>query len=75
MVPLELERAGGYKKHLRSFKFVGDSGVYHFPWMAKQPVPDWRAWSKAHGMDWGAKAKSVARDGPAKAPTRKVART
>jgi 3-methyladenine DNA glycosylase Tag len=69
-VILELERAGGFRKHLRSFddyedlakdlkkrfKFVGDSGVYHFLWTVKQPVPDWRAWAKAHGNDWGEKA-------------------
>ena len=87
-VLLELERVGGFKKHLRSFddyetlatdlkkrfKFVGDSGVYHFLWTVKQPVPDWRAWSKAHGMDWGAKAKTVARGGRAKAPTVVAAR-
>jgi 3-methyladenine DNA glycosylase Tag len=67
---LAVERAEGFKKHLRSFpdyealakdlkkrfKFVGDSGVYHFLWTVKHPVPDWREWSKAHGLDWGAKA-------------------
>jgi len=61
---LELERAGGYKKHLRSFadhedlakdlrkrfKFVGDSGLYHFLYTVKHPVPDWRPWATAHGM-------------------------
>jgi Methyladenine glycosylase len=69
---LVLERAGGFKKHLRSFpeyealatdlkkrfKFVGDSGVYHFLWTVKQPVPDWHEWSRAHGMNWDAKAKA-----------------
>jgi hypothetical protein len=69
---LALERAGGFKKHLRSFpeyetlatdlkkrfKFVGDSGVYHFLWTVKQPVPDWRDWSRAHGMNWEAKVKA-----------------
>src|SRR2546421_13072898 len=68
---LALERAGGFKKHLKSipeyedlatdlkkrFKFVGDSGVYHFLWTVKHPVPDWREWSRAHGKDWEAKAK------------------
>ena len=66
-VILELEREEGFKKHLRSFddyedlatdlkkrfKFVGDSGAYHFLWTVKHPVPDWRAWAKAHGMNWG----------------------
>jgi 3-methyladenine DNA glycosylase Tag len=69
---LALERAGGFKKHLKSFpeyealasdlkkrfKFVGDSGVYHFLWTVKQPVPEWREWSRAHGMDWEAKLKA-----------------
>ena len=70
---LALERAGGFKKHLKSFpdyetlatdlkkrfKFVGDSGVYHFLWTVKHPVPDWRDWSRAHGKDWEAKAKAT----------------
>jgi hypothetical protein len=69
-VILELERSGGFRKHLKSFdeyedlardlkkrfKFVGDSGV-HFLWTVRYPVPDWRAWSKAHGIDWGSKAR------------------
>ncbi len=69
---LALERAGGFKKHLKSFpdyeslatdlkkrfKFVGDTGVYHFLWTVKQPVPDWRDWSRAHGKDWEAKVKA-----------------
>ena len=67
---LALERTEGFKKHLRSFdeyedlakdlkkrfKFVGDSGVYHFLWTVKQPVPEWHAWAKAHGLNWGEKA-------------------
>jgi hypothetical protein len=24
----------------------------------KHPVPDWRAWSRAHGKDWEAKTKT-----------------
>ena len=69
---LELERAGGFKKHLKSFgdyedlatdlkkrfKFVGDSGVYHFLWTVKEPVPDWHKWSRDHGMNWEAKVKA-----------------
>jgi DNA-3-methyladenine glycosylase I len=61
---LELERAGGFKTHLKSFddyeqlakdlkkrfKFVGDSGMYHFLWTVKNPVPEWRDWAKAHGI-------------------------
>jgi 3-methyladenine DNA glycosylase Tag len=66
-VLLDLERNGGFRKHLRSFdeyedlatdlkkrfKFVGDSGAYHFLWTVSHPVPDWRKWAKAHGMSWG----------------------
>jgi 3-methyladenine DNA glycosylase Tag len=72
---LSLERADGFKKHLGSFpdyeslasdlkkrfKFVGDSGVYHFLWTVKHPVPDWRAWSRAHGKDWEAKVRASGR--------------
>ena len=75
---LELERAGGVRKHLRSFddyetlasdlkkrfKFVGDSGMYHFLWTVRQPVPDWRAWAKAHGLTWGEKTRPVKRAKP-----------
>ena len=71
---LSLERAGGFKKHLRSFteyedlatdlkkrfKFVGDSGVYHFLGTVKQPVPEWREWARAHGMNWEEKVKASA---------------
>jgi 3-methyladenine DNA glycosylase Tag len=69
---LALERAGGFKKHLKSFpeyealasdlkkrfKFVGDSGAYHFLWTVKHPVPDWHDWSRAHGMNWEEKMKA-----------------
>lgn len=68
-VLLELERAGGFKKHLRSFadyeelasdlkkrfKFVGDMGTYHFLWTVKHPVPEWHKWSKEHGIGDGRK--------------------
>ena len=68
---LELEREGGFKKHLRSFddyeelatdlkkrfKFVGDSGIYHFLWTVKHPVPDWHDWAKTHGMGPDGKPK------------------
>ena len=67
---LDLERDGGFRKHLRSFgdyedlatdlkkrfKFVGDSGTYHFLWTVSHPVPEWHSWAKAHGMSWGDKA-------------------
>jgi 3-methyladenine DNA glycosylase Tag len=67
---LDLERGGGFRKHLRSFddyeelaadlkkrfKFVGDSGTYHFLWTVSHPVPDWRVWAKVHGITWAGKA-------------------
>jgi 3-methyladenine DNA glycosylase Tag len=83
-VLLDLERDGGFRKHLRSFdeyedlatdlkkrfKFVGDSGAYHFLWTVSHPVPDWRKWAKAHGMSWGQKtgAKPRARSRGRSAP-------
>jgi 3-methyladenine DNA glycosylase Tag len=66
---LDLERDGGFRRHLRSFdeyeelatdlkkrfKFVGDSGTYHFLWTVSHPVPDWHDWATAHGISWGEK--------------------
>lgn len=83
---LEVERAGGFKKHLRSFddyeelatdlkkrfKFVGDSGIYHFLWTVKHPVPDWHEWARAHGMSWG---EDKAAKRPATGRTRKAPAT
>ncbi len=80
---LDLERGGGFRKHLRSFgdyeelatdlkkrfKFVGDSGTYHFLWTVSHPVPDWHEWATAHGMSWGEKAQ------PQKATTMKPTTT
>jgi 3-methyladenine DNA glycosylase Tag len=86
---LDLERNGGIKKHLRSFddyeelatdlkkrfKFVGDSGMYHFLWTVKHPVPEWHAWAKTHGMDWGNRAKAKTKGkAPAKARARAKSR-
>jgi 3-methyladenine DNA glycosylase Tag len=87
---LDLERNGGFRKHLRSFddyeelatdlkkrfKFVGDSGTYHFLWTVRHPVPDWHEWAKDHGMTWGEKPATT-RSAPKKAatPTRKAAAT
>ncbi len=79
---LELERGGGFKKHLRSFsdyealasdlkkrfKFVGDSGVYHFLWTVKHPVPDWHDWAKAHGMDDRGRRRKAGSGRVARAP-------
>ncbi len=78
---LELERSGGFKRHLGSFgdyealatdlkkrfKFVGDSGAYHFLYTVSHPVPDWRDWAKAHGMNWG-RGKAAAPKRPARSP-------
>jgi 3-methyladenine DNA glycosylase Tag len=80
---LDLERDGGFRKHLRSFddyeelatdlkkrfKFVGDSGTYHFLWTVSHPVPEWHAWAKAHGITWGDKGA------PKKAATTKTTKT
>src|SRR5881628_1751451 len=86
---LDLERAEGFKRHLGSFgnyeelatdlkkrfKFVGDSGAYHFLYTVSHPVPDWRDWAKAHGMNWGGNGseKAAAGDG-ARAAARTTAR-
>ena len=90
---LDLERGGGFRKHLRSFddyeelatdlkkrfKFVGDSGTYHFLWTVSHPVPDWHDWAKAHGMSWGEKAEpktaTPAKSTRVKSTTRKRATT
>lgn len=87
---LDLERGGGFRKHLRSFddyeelatdlkkrfKFVGDSGTYHFLWTVSHPVPDWRSWAKAHGISWGdGAAPKKARASGRKATVRKRAAT
>ena len=85
---LELERGGGFKKHLKSFddyeelatdlkkrfKFVGDSGMYHFLWTVKHPVPEWHAWAKAHGLSWGEKV-TLKKTPKAKAKATKTTRT
>jgi 3-methyladenine DNA glycosylase Tag len=88
-VILDLERDGGFRKHLRSFddyeelatdlkkrfKFVGDSGTYHFLWTVSHPVPEWHDWAKAHGISWGDKATSKGsarrQAGPKRAATAK----
>jgi 3-methyladenine DNA glycosylase Tag len=83
---LDLERGGGFRKHLRSFddyeelatdlkkrfKFVGDSGTYHFLWTVSHPVPDWHLWAKAHGMSWGDKAAPKKAKTAARKPTKRT---
>ena len=80
---LDLERDGGFRKHLRSFddyeelatdlkkrfKFVGDSGTYHFLWTVSHPVPDWHEWAKDHGITWGKNAATVRKKTTAKRKT------
>ena len=58
---LDLDKEyGGFRKYLRSFKdfdalvkdmrkrfkFLGDSGCYHFLYVVKEKVPDWHVWMK-----------------------------
>ncbi|HUQ41619.1 MAG TPA: DNA-3-methyladenine glycosylase I [Candidatus Limnocylindrales bacterium] len=59
-----IEREMGFKKYLRSFddyeslekdlkkrfKFLGPSGIYHFLWSVKQPVPEFAVWARSRGM-------------------------
>jgi 3-methyladenine DNA glycosylase Tag len=68
---LAIEREMGFKKYLRSFddydalekdlhkrfKFLGPSGIYHFLWSVKQPVPEWHTWAKERGMVPGSRKK------------------
>jgi 3-methyladenine DNA glycosylase Tag len=84
---LDLERGGGFRKHLRSFddyeelatdlkkrfKFVGDSGTYHFLWTVSHPVPDWHVWAKAHGISWGDDKAAPTKAAQRKAAPRKAA--
>src|SRR5712691_443635 len=81
---LAVERAQGFKKHLSSFadyetlatdlkkrfKFVGDSGAYHFLYTVSHPVPDWREWAKAHGKNWGGDGADKAKGAPARGAAR-----
>src|SRR2546423_6950904 len=77
---LALERAGGFKKHLKSlpeyeelatdlkkrFKFVGDSGVYHFLWTVKHPVPEWRGRGRGAGGGRGGEGEGGGAAGEAR---------
>lgn len=59
---IELEREyGSFKKYLNSlgdfdsivkalrkdFKFLGESGCYHFLYVVREPVPDWHEWRES----------------------------
>jgi 3-methyladenine DNA glycosylase Tag len=68
---LALEKGGGFRKHLRSFpdypalekdlkkrfKFLGPSGIYHFLYSIKYPVPDWHEWAAERGIVPGQRTK------------------
>jgi 3-methyladenine DNA glycosylase Tag len=59
---LALEKEGGFRAYLRSqptyealvadmrkrFKFLGESGVYHFLYVVCEPVPTWDEWMASH---------------------------
>ena len=59
---LTLEKDGDFVEYLRSkpsyealvadmkkrFKFLGDSGIYHFLYVVREPVPSWESWMKHH---------------------------
>jgi DNA-3-methyladenine glycosylase I len=59
---LALEKHGGFRAYLRSqpsyealvadmrkrFKFLGDSGIYHFLYVVREPVPSWEDWMSSH---------------------------
>ena len=62
ILALEKTTPGGFVGYLRSiptypalvadmkkrFKFLGDSGIYHFLYVVREPVPDWDSWMKDH---------------------------
>jgi 3-methyladenine DNA glycosylase Tag len=59
---LMLEKEVGFRAYLRSkpsyealvadmrkrFKFLGESGIYHFLYVVKEPVPAWEDWMASH---------------------------
>lgn len=62
MEVLERDHPGGFRGYLRShdtyealakdmkkrFSFLGDSGVYHFLYVVREPVPSWEQWMSSH---------------------------
>jgi len=66
---LALEAAGGFRAYLHSkgsydelvadlkrrFKFLGDSGAYHFLYSVGEAVPSWEDWMAAHADSGAAK--------------------
>jgi len=66
---LAIEEAGGFRAYLRSkgsyeelvadlksrFKFLGDSGAYHFLYSVGETVPSWEDWMTAHSDSGAAK--------------------
>jgi DNA-3-methyladenine glycosylase I len=59
---LEQDRPGGFRGYLGSFpsyealvkdmkkrfKFLGESGAYHFLYVVREPVPSWEKWMSSH---------------------------
>ena len=68
---LAIEKDGGFREYLRSFpdyaalekdlrkrfKFLGPSGIYHFLYSIKHPVPDWHEWADERGIVPGQRTK------------------
>lgn len=62
ILALEKQADGGFVGYLRSFpaydalvadmrkrfKFLGESGIYHFLYVVGEPVPSWESWMKHH---------------------------
>jgi DNA-3-methyladenine glycosylase I len=75
---LDLDKEyGGFRKYLRShadfdalvkdmrkrFKFMGDSGCFHFLYVVKEKVPDWHVWMKPRMEKNAARHKPRSRSG------------
>ena len=64
MIALDKEH-GSFRKYLRShadydalvkdlrkqFKFLGETGCYHFLYVVKEPVPEYHEWRERHPME------------------------
>lgn len=62
LMTLERDHPGGFRGYLEShrsyedlvkdmkrrFKFLGDSGIYHFLYVVREPVPTWEQWMSSH---------------------------
>lgn len=73
---LEVEAEHGtFKKYLRAhgdfeavvkalredFKFLGETGCYHFLYVVKEPVPEWHAWRESRAVASAASGRGQAR--------------